>query len=134
MTMRSLLLASTLPALALAGGRATFPAMVLQNPDVRRTTTGATTRPPASSAAAATTSWSPASWRTKEAKQIPTYPDPAALAAAERLLARSAPLVFAGEVRKLSEQLAAASQGKAFVVFGEDCAESFDEFSVDHIR
>ena len=78
--------------------------------------------------------WSPSSWRTKEAKQIPVYPDQDALEAVEKKLSKSAPLVFAGEVRTLSDQLALASQGKAFVLFGGDCAESFEEFSVDHIR
>ncbi len=78
--------------------------------------------------------WSPSSWRTKESKQIPEYPDPEALKEVEKKLSKSAPLVFAGEVRTLSDQLALASQGKAFVLFGGDCAESFDEFSVDHIR
>jgi len=78
--------------------------------------------------------WSPSSWRTKESKQIPVYPDQEALEEAEKKLSKSAPLVFAGEVRTLSDQLALASQGKAFVLFGGDCAESFDEFSVDHVR
>jgi len=78
--------------------------------------------------------WSPDSWRSKEAKQIPEYPDQEALEAAEAVLAKSAPLVFAGEVRTLEEQLAKASQGNAFVLFGGDCAESFDEFSVNHVR
>jgi len=62
------------------------------------------------------------------------YPDQAALEDAEARLADSYPLVFAGEVRTLSEQLAQASLGNAFVLFGGDCAESFDEFSTDHIR
>jgi len=88
--------------------------------------------------AAATTSddgqWSPSSWRTKESTQIPVYPDQEALKVVEKKMAKSAPLVFAGEVRTLSDQLALASVGKAFVLFGGDCAESFDEFSVDHVR
>jgi len=78
--------------------------------------------------------WSPSSWRQKESKQIPVYPDQEALEKVEKQLTECAPLVFAGEVRTLSEQLAMASQGKAFVLFGGDCAESFDEFSVDHVR
>ena len=61
--------------------------------------------------------WSPSSWRTKEAKQIPEYPDPEHLKEVEEKLSKSAPLVFAGEVRTLSDQLALASQGKAFVLF-----------------
>jgi len=80
------------------------------------------------------TQWSPSSWRKKEARQIPIYPDQDALHEAERKLSNSAPLVFAGEVRTLQDQLADACMGNAFVIFGGDCAESFDEFSVDHIR
>lgn len=78
--------------------------------------------------------WSPSSWRTKQSVQIPEYPDQNALEEVEEKLSNSAPLVFAGEVRNLQEQLALASRGKTFVLFGGDCAESFDEFSVDHIR
>ncbi|KAH8062671.1 3-deoxy-7-phosphoheptulonate synthase [Aureococcus anophagefferens] len=84
--------------------------------------------------ASTTSPWSPSSWRNFEAKQIPTYPDAAKLAAAEKELAGRAPLVFAGEVRTLQEELGRACMGDGFVLFGGDCAESFDEFSVDHVR
>ena len=57
-----------------------------------------------------------------------------ALAAAEARLASYPPLVFAGEARKLKAQLALASEGKAFLLQGGDCAESFAEFSADNIR
>lgn len=49
-------------------------------------------------------------------------------------LAKCSPLVFAGEVRTLQEQLAKASMGQAFLLMGGDCAEAFSEFSVNHIR
>jgi len=78
--------------------------------------------------------WSPSSWREKESVQIPKYADEEALKAAEQKLSESFPLVFAGEVRNLSEQLANVAMGKSFVMFGGDCAESFDEFSTDHVR
>jgi 3-deoxy-7-phosphoheptulonate synthase len=84
--------------------------------------------------ASTTSPWSPSSWRNFEAKPIPTYPDAAKLAAAEKELAGCAPLVFAGEVRTLQEELGRACMGDGFVLFGGDCAESFDEFSVDHVR
>jgi|Transcript_451 3-deoxy-7-phosphoheptulonate synthase len=77
--------------------------------------------------------WSPGSWRDYEAKQIPVY-DADALREAEEELAASAPLVFAGEVRTLMSELGRACKGDGFVIFGGDCAESFDEFSVDHVR
>ena len=83
---------------------------------------------------APTGTWSPSSWRTKEARQIPKYEDQEALAKAEADLRKCAPLVFAGEIRSLSNQLAQASLGNAFVLFGGDCAESFEEFSTNHIR
>jgi 3-deoxy-7-phosphoheptulonate synthase len=49
-------------------------------------------------------------------------------------LAKYPPLVFAGEVRRLKAELAAASRGEAFLLQGGDCAESFAEFSADTIR
>lgn len=81
-----------------------------------------------------TAPWTPASWRTKESKQIPVYPDQEALENTEEKLSHCAPLVFAGEVRILQDQLSKACMGDGFVLFGGDCAESFSEFSVDHVR
>jgi len=78
--------------------------------------------------------WTPDSWRGFEATQIPKYEDQGALEDAEAELRRSAPLVFAGEVRTLQAELGKACLGDGFVLFGGDCAESFDEFSVDHVR
>jgi 3-deoxy-7-phosphoheptulonate synthase len=42
--------------------------------------------------------------------------------------------VFAGEVRTLQEELAKASLGQGFLLMGGDCAEAFNEFSVNHVR
>ncbi len=79
--------------------------------------------------------WTPQSWRTKPAKHIPAdYPDPALLARVEDELRRMPPLVFAGEARRLKGLLADVSAGKAFLLQGGDCAESFKEFSADNIR
>jgi len=66
--------------------------------------------------------------------QIPEYADQDELKKVEYELSKSAPLVFAGEVDTLNDQLAQAALGQSFVIFGGDCAESFDEFSTDHIR
>ncbi len=44
------------------------------------------------------------------------------------------PLVFAGEARRLKSLLADVAAGKAFLLQGGDCAESFKEFSADNIR
>lgn len=49
-------------------------------------------------------------------------------------LNKCSPLVFAGEVRTLQEELAKASIGQGFVLMGGDCAEAFDEFSINHVR
>ncbi|MEM9233581.1 MAG: 3-deoxy-7-phosphoheptulonate synthase, partial [Pseudomonadota bacterium] len=79
--------------------------------------------------------WTPDSWRTKPAKHIPDdYPDPQALAAVETELVRYPPLVFAGEARSLRDRLADVAMGKAFLLQGGDCAESFKEFHPDNIR
>jgi len=78
--------------------------------------------------------WTPDSWRTKPAKQLPSYDDAEGLVAAEKELQRMPPLVFAGEARTLQAQLSEAAQGKAFVLQGGDCAESFAEFGANKIR
>jgi len=78
--------------------------------------------------------WSPESWRKKPVAQAPGYPNPAALEAAEATLRHYPPLVFAGEARRLKAQLARAVEGKAFVLQGGDCAESFAEFHPNNIR
>lgn len=78
--------------------------------------------------------WNPASWSDAVAKQMPVYEDSEELDAAVKKLEAVAPLVFAGEVRNLHEQLARVSQGQGFVLMGGDCAESFKEFHVNHVR
>ena len=78
--------------------------------------------------------WFPASWRAHPARQQPTYPDPESLAAAEAKLRTSPPLVFAGEARSLTTALARVANGKAFLLQGGDCAESFSEFHANLIR
>jgi hypothetical protein len=42
--------------------------------------------------------------------------------------------VFAGEARELRRQFAEVTQGRAFLLQGGDCAESFAEFSAAKIR
>ena len=82
-----------------------------------------------------TTTWTPASWRSKEARHVPTdYPDMAALAGVEETLRGMPPLVFAGEARRLKSLLGDVAAGKAFLLQGGDCAESFKEFAADNIR
>jgi 3-deoxy-7-phosphoheptulonate synthase len=87
------------------------------------------------SADGASTGWSPSSWRKKPALHIPAdYPDPAKLIAVENQLATYPPLVFAGEARTLTQKLGEVAEGKAFLLQGGDCAESFKEFHPNNIR
>ncbi|WP_417248810.1 class II 3-deoxy-7-phosphoheptulonate synthase [Celeribacter sp.] len=80
------------------------------------------------------TDWVKTAWRNKPRVQMPDYTDARALNAVEAQLAKYPPLVFAGEVRTLKNDLAAASRGEAFLLQGGDCAESFAEFGADTIR
>ena len=78
--------------------------------------------------------WNPGTWRSFPARQMPEYPDPERLRAVESQLANYPPLVFAGEARDLRAALAEAAAGRAFVLQGGDCAESFAEFHPDNVR
>jgi 3-deoxy-7-phosphoheptulonate synthase len=79
-------------------------------------------------------SWTPESWRAHPLRQAPAYPDQAALAATEARLRGYPPLVFAGEARRLKTALALAAEGRAFVLQGGDCAESFADFNANSVR
>jgi 3-deoxy-7-phosphoheptulonate synthase len=78
--------------------------------------------------------WTPSTWRSRPIKQLPEYPDAAALASVETRLKTYPPLVFAGEARNLMASLGQVAEGKAFLLQGGDCAESFAEFHADNIR
>jgi len=79
-------------------------------------------------------SWTPQTWRDFPIKQVPDYEDKASLAKVEETLGNMPPLVFAGEARTLKQRLAQVAEGKAFLLQGGDCAESFAEFSANNIR
>ena len=78
--------------------------------------------------------WTLNSWRDFPVKQVPHYEDAAALQSVEERLAGYPPLVFAGEARNLKAQLAEVCDGRAFLLQGGDCAESFVEHHADNIR
>lgn len=78
--------------------------------------------------------WNPGSWRTRPVAQIPNYADPHAQTRVETRLKSFPPLVFAGEARNLKRALADVAEGRAFLLQGGDCAESFAEFHPDNIR
>ncbi len=74
------------------------------------------------------------SYLAKVARQQPEWPDREAIAAARLELSTKPPLVFAGETDQLRELMAAAGDGRAFVLQGGDCAETFAEVTADRIR
>ncbi len=78
--------------------------------------------------------WSPGSWRHSPAKQMPIYPDQTALSEVVTRLRASPPLVVAGEALSLRKQLADVTAGKAFLLQGGDCAESFNDLHPSRIR
>ncbi|MED6159645.1 Phospho-2-dehydro-3-deoxyheptonate aldolase 1, chloroplastic [Stylosanthes scabra] len=78
--------------------------------------------------------WSPDSWKSKRALQLPEYPNKEELEAVLKTLDAFPPIVFAGEARSLEEKLGEAAMGKAFLLQGGDCAESFKEFNANNIR
>ena len=80
------------------------------------------------------TKWTPDSWTSHEARQLPTYPDQDAVSRATATIGNFPPLVFAGEARDLTKDLARVVTGEAFLLQGGDCAESFAEFHPNNIR
>src|SRR6185312_7308005 len=81
-----------------------------------------------------TETWSPTSCRGLPIRQVPGYADETALKRVEDTLRNYPPLVFAGEARRLKERLGDVAAGRAFLLQGGDCAESFAEFHPNNIR
>ncbi|KAA9110937.1 class II 3-deoxy-7-phosphoheptulonate synthase [Microbacterium rhizomatis] len=73
-------------------------------------------------------------WRNLPIKQQPSWPDLDAVAAVSAEIATLPPLVFAGEVDNLREHLARAASGRAFLLQGGDCAETFAGATAEQIR
>ena len=65
---------------------------------------------------------------------MPEYPNASLLNEVEKMLEKRPPLVFAGEVQELRQKLGQVANGKAFLLQGGDCAESFAEYSANNIR
>ena len=78
--------------------------------------------------------WKPNSWRKHPVKHVPTYESEKELNQVLTKIKSFPPLVFAGETRHLKDQLSQVVDGKAFLLQGGDCAESFAEFNPDNIR
>lgn len=80
------------------------------------------------------TKWTPSSWRDFKIKQQPIYNNKEELENVEKELRSYPPLVFAGEARKLKRHLGEVVEGRAFLLQGGDCAESFTDFNATNIR
>ncbi|KAH0451261.1 hypothetical protein IEQ34_018560 [Dendrobium chrysotoxum] len=78
--------------------------------------------------------WTLDSWRSKKALQLPEYPNKDDLESVLHTIENFPPIVFAGEARNLEERLGEAALGRAFLLQGGDCAESFKEFNANNIR
>jgi len=78
--------------------------------------------------------WNLNSWTKYPAKHLPEYRDKKELDLVLSKIKKYPPLVFAGESRSLKDSLAKVVEGKAFLLQGGDCAESFAEFNPDNIR
>jgi len=81
-----------------------------------------------------TDSWSPSSWKNFSAAQQPQWPDASSLEDVLDTLGSLPPLVFAGEARDLTRQLADVANGKAFLLQAGDCAESFNSLDATILR
>ena len=73
-------------------------------------------------------------WPDLPAAQQPPWSDAGELQAALDELSALPPLVFAGECDVMATRLAEAAQGRAFVLMGGDCAETFAGNNADSIR
>ncbi len=79
-------------------------------------------------------SWTIDSWKNFPALQQPEWPDLGDLEKVVKELSSCPPMVFAGEIRLLENQLEKACNRQAFLLQAGDCAESFLDFSADSIR
>ena len=68
-----------------------------------------------------------------DAKQQPTYRDPAALGDVVDRLRVLPPLVFAAECDALRAKMASVAAGEAFFLQGGDCAETFAGVTAQNI-
>ena len=79
-------------------------------------------------------SWSPDSWQKLKAAQQPNWGKADGYSKILSEISKYPPLVFAGEVRELKQQLSEASQGNGFLIQGGDCAETFSDFNTELIK
>jgi 3-deoxy-7-phosphoheptulonate synthase len=77
--------------------------------------------------------WSLTSWQKYNYLQAASYPDVEHLNNVIEQLSQLPPLVTSGEIKNLKRSIALAGQGKAFILQGGDCAESFQDCRSDVI-
>ncbi len=78
--------------------------------------------------------WSPVSWRKKKAVQQVTYTDEAQLTRVLNQLRKQPALVTSWEIEALRKHLAEAAAGRKFLLQGGDCAERFEDCTVELIK
>lgn len=69
--------------------------------------------------------WTPRSWETRDAQQLPLYPDAIELSRVIEQLEQRPALVHPGEITKLKQGIAEAGQGQRFIIHAGECAERF---------
>ncbi|MBA3338215.1 MAG: 3-deoxy-7-phosphoheptulonate synthase class II [Geodermatophilaceae bacterium] len=74
------------------------------------------------------------SWRSLPISQQPTWPDQAELDSVLKTLSTVPPIVAPSEVDMLRARLAEVAAGKAFLLQGGDCAETFDDNTEPRLR
>ncbi len=72
------------------------------------------------------TTWKPEDWKNYPVKQLPEYPDQKLFNKVYKELKNYPPLVTSWEVEDLKQKLVDAQHGRAFLLQGGDCAETFD--------
>ena len=75
----------------------------------------------------------PISWQSLLAEQQPNWESLSTYSQVISEISHYPPLVFAGEVRSLKQQLSDAAKGNGFVIQGGDCAETFEDFRANLI-
>ncbi|HEY5049702.1 MAG TPA: 3-deoxy-7-phosphoheptulonate synthase class II [Acidothermaceae bacterium] len=74
------------------------------------------------------------SWRALNVAQVPVWPDQQALRGVVEQLEQLPPLVVPEECDRLRSRLADVAKGKAFLLQGGDCAETFADATVAKVR
>jgi len=78
--------------------------------------------------------WTPTSWKSKTAYQMPAYRDMDEVDRVTGSLSTHAPLIFAGEADELKQKLHQVAIGNRFLITGGDCAEAFESFSSNKVK